>query len=199
MRACPPPRPCRDVIAALIRNHTWVTPTLVSYQPYAHGFDSASTHPELTKYVPGLVKGGWARRAANKSDSITVRKYFSIERTRELKESGVKLLAGSDMPQPFVYPGFSLHDELALLVKSGMTPLEALQTATLNPAEFLGMQGSLGAIEKGKTADLVLLDANPLDDIANTRRIAAVVANGRLFDRAALKALLQHVDSALRR
>ncbi len=201
MHACPGLRAsgCRNVMAALARNQTWVTPTLVSYQPYAHGFDSGSTHPELAKYVPGLVKGGWARRAANKSDSMTVRNYFSFQRTRELKESGVKLLAGTDMPQAFVYPGFSLHDELALLVKSGLTPLEALQTATINPAEFLGMQGSVGTIEKGKVADLVLLDANPLDDIANTRKIRVVITNGRLFDRLALTKLLQHVDSALKR
>lgn len=185
----------------LARNHTWVTPTLIKYQAAAHGFDSASTHPELAKYVPGLVKGGWVSRASSvtKGDTVTVRNYFSFELTRELKDAGVRLLAGTDTPQPFVYPGFSLHDELGLLVKTGLTPLEALQTATINPPEFFGMQGALGTVEKGMTADLVLLDANPLTDIANTRRISAVIANGRLFDRAALNKLLQHVDSALRR
>ena len=195
------PKKCQAVIATLARNHTWVTPVLVAYQPYAHSFDSASTHPELAKYVPGLVKGGWANRASSvsKSDSVMVHSYFSFDRTRELKAAGVKLLAGTDTPQPFVYPGFSLHDELQLLVKSGLTPLEALQTATYNPAEFFGMQTLLGTIEKGKLADLVLLDANPLQDISNSRRIAAVIANGRLFDRPALAQLLHHVDSALKR
>jgi hypothetical protein len=193
-------RKCHAVIATLARNKTWLTPVLVAYQPHAHSFDSASTHPELTKYVPGLVKGGWTgRAAASKSDSVTVRSYFSFDRTRELNAAGVKLLAGTDTPQPFVYPGFSLHDELKLLVKSGLTPLEALQTATYNPAEFFGMQSSLGTVEKGKIADLVLLDANPLQDISNSRRIAAVIANGRLFDRPALTQLLHHVDSALKR
>ena len=192
---------CRVVMETLARNHTWVTPTLVKYQPIAHGFDSASTHPELAKYVPGLVKGGWIHRASSvtRGDTMSVRNYFSFERTRELKDAGVRLLAGTDTPQPFVFPGFSLHDELSLLVKAGLTPLEALQAATINPAEFFGMQGALGAVEKGMTADLVLLDANPLTDIANTRRISAVIANGRVFDRAALNKLLQHVDSALRR
>jgi imidazolonepropionase-like amidohydrolase len=98
-----------------------------------------------------------------------------------------------------VFPGFSLHDELGLLVRAGLTPLEALQTATINPAEFFGMQGALGTVEQGKVADLVLLNANPLENIANTKRIAAVIANGRLFDRAALNALLQHVETALKR
>ena len=192
-------RKCQAVIATLARNRTWVTPTLVAYQAQAHSFDSTSTHAELSKYVPGLVKGGWRARvsAVPKSDSSMVRSYFSFDRTRQLNAAGVKLLAGTDAPQPFVYPGFSLHDELKLLVQSGLTPLEALQTATYNPAEFFGMQRSLGTIEKGKFADLVLLDANPLQDITNSRRIAAVIANGRLFDRPALAQLLHHVDSAL--
>ncbi|MDP9206561.1 MAG: amidohydrolase family protein [Gemmatimonadota bacterium] len=194
------PRKCRSVIATLARNHTWVTPTLVVYQPYAHAFDSASTHPELAKYVPGLIQGGWIRRSAGltPADSMVVRSYFSFDRTRDLKNAGVKLLAGTDMPQAFIYPGFSLHDELALLVRSGLTPLEALRTATYNAAEYLGALDSLGTVSEGKVADLVLLDADPLLDIRNTRRISAVIANGRLFDSAARAALLSHVERALR-
>lgn len=191
---------CRSVIRTLARNKTWVTPTLIVYQPYAHAFDSASTHPELAKYVPGIVKGGWLRRAGGvtPADSMVVRSYFSFDRTRDLKDAGVKLLAGTDMPQAFVYPGFSLHDELVLLVRSGLTPLEALRTATYNPAEYLGALDSLGSVSQGKVADLVLLDADPLLDIRNTRRVAAVIANGRLFDRAALAGLFSHVEQALK-
>jgi len=191
---------CRSVIATLARNHTRVTPTLVAYQPYAHGFDSAVTHPEWAKYVPGLVQGGWMRRAAGitHADSMTVRSYFSFDRTRDLKDAGVKLLAGTDMPQAFVYPGFSLHEELELLVRSGLTPLEALRTATYNPADFLGALDSLGTVAEGKMADLVLLDANPLTDIRNTRRISVVIANGRVYDAAARALLLKHVEDALK-
>jgi hypothetical protein len=190
---------CRSVIATLARNQTWVTPTLIVYQAYAHAFDSASTHRELAKYVPGIVKGGWARRAKGltPADSIVVRSYFSFDRTRELRDAGVKLLAGTDMPLPFVYPGFSLHEELALMVRSGLTPLEALRAATYNPADYLGALDSLGTVSQGKIADLVLLDADPLVDIRNTRRISAVIANGRLFDRAARAGLLAHVEKAL--
>jgi len=191
---------CSAVIETLARNRTWVTPTLIVYQPYTHGFDSASTHPEWAKYIPGIVQGGWMRRARalKPSDSMVVRSYYSFERTADLNKAGVKLLAGTDMPQPFVSPGFSLHEELQLLVRSGLTPVEALRTATYNPAEFLGALDSLGTVSKGKLADLVLLDANPLQDIRNTRRITAVVANGRLYDRAALDQLLRHVESALK-
>ena len=192
---------CRTVIATLARNHTWVTPTLVVYQPYARALDSASTHPEWTKYVPGVVEGGWRYRASlvSPTDSMVVRSFFSFDRTRDLRDAGVKLLAGTDMPQAFVYPGFSLHDELELLVKAGLTPLEALRSATYNPAEFLGALDSLGTITQGKVADLVLLDADPLTDIRNTRRISLVIANGRMFDTAARAQLLKHVETALKR
>lgn len=195
------PEKCRSVIATLARNHTWVTPTLVVYQPYAHALDSASTHPEWAKYVPGIVQGGWIRRARGltPADSLVAKSYFSFDRTNDLNKAGVKLLAGTDAPQPFVFPGFSLHEELALLVRSGLTPLEALRTATYNPAQFLGALDSLGTIEKGKVADLDLLDANPLSDIRNTRRIATVIANGRVYDRAALNQLLAKVEVALKR
>ena len=191
---------CRSVIATLARNHTWITPTLVVYQPYAHAFDSTVTHPEWAKYVPGLVQGGWMRRMAGvtPADSMVVRSYFSFDRTRDLRNAGVKLLAGTDMPQAFVYPGFSLHRELELLVRSGLTPLEALRAATYNPAEFLGALDSLGTIAQGKLADLILLDADPLTDIRNTRRISFVIANGRVFDAVARAQLLKHVETALK-
>lgn len=100
------------------------------------------------------------------------------------------MLAGTDCPNPYVYPGFSLHDELGLLVHSGLTPAEALRTATINPARFLGLTDSLGTVATGKVADLVLLDANPLGDIANTKRIRAVIQGGRLLNRKALDQLL---------
>lgn len=191
---------CRAVFATLARNHTWVTPTLVVYQPYAHSFDSASTHPERSKYVPGIVQGGWLQKAepAARPDSATVRSSFSLERTGALNKAGVGLLAGTDAPRAFIYPGFSLHDELSLLVSAGLTPAGALRTATYNPAAYLGSLDSLGTIEQGKIADLVLLDANPLVDIGNTRRISAVIANGRVFDSAARVALLNGVQAALK-
>jgi len=107
-----------------------------------------------------------------------------------MNRAGVPLLAGTDCPNPYVYPGFSLHDELGLLVRAGLTPAEALRTATINPARFLGVTDSLGSVATGKVADLVLLEANPLDDIANTKRIRAVIRGGRLLDRGALNQLL---------
>ena len=106
-------------------------------------------------------------------------------------------MAGTDTaPGVYVMPGFSLHDELANFVEAGLTPMESLQTATSNPAKFLGLQASFGSVTPGKIADLVLLSANPLDNIRNTQKISAVIANGRLFDRAALDEILKQVESA---
>src|SRR5207248_9715122 len=95
---------CRAVIATLARNHTWVTPTLVVYQPYAHAIDSATTHPEWAKYVPGIIQGGRIGRAHSLTlgDSMSMRSYFSFDRTGELNKAGVQLLTGTNAPQPFV-------------------------------------------------------------------------------------------------
>ena len=115
-------------------------------------------------------------------------KYFEL--IGAMRRAGVQFLAGTDTGNPYCFPGFSLHDELVLLVQAGLTPVDALRAAILNPAKFLGLEATLGTIGKGKLADLVLLDANPLDDIRNTQRIQAVVSNGRFQDLDALDKML---------
>ncbi len=113
-----------------------------------------------------------------------------------MHHAGVKFLAGTDPPIPYCLPGFSIHDELALFVKAGLTPMEALQTATCNPAEFLGRLNDLGTIEQGKIADLVLLESNPLLNIRNTQKIHAVVLNGRLMTKPLLQKMRAEVEVA---
>ncbi len=114
-----------------------------------------------------------------------------LELTGAMHKAGVPFMTGTDVPGAYTYPGFSLHDELALFVQNGFTPLEALQAATINPAKFLGLEKSLGTIEKGKSADLVLLDANPLNDIANTKKISAVIVSGRYLAKEKLQEMLR--------
>ena len=104
-------------------------------------------------------------------------------------------MAGTDAGNPYCFPGFSLHDELELFVQSGLTPLAALQTATLNPAKFLGRTGDLGTIEPGKLASLVLLRADPLSDIHNTTQIESVWLEGK-YDREALTQILDGIKTA---
>jgi imidazolonepropionase-like amidohydrolase len=114
-----------------------------------------------------------------------------VRNVAEMHRAGIPLMTGTDIGAPLLVPGFSMHDELALLVRdAGMSPLQALQSATLIPARVMRLAGETGTVQAGMRADLVLLDADPLADIGNTRRIRAVVANGRLLDRAALDALL---------
>jgi imidazolonepropionase-like amidohydrolase len=106
-----------------------------------------------------------------------------------MQRAGVHILTGTDAPLRNSPPGFGLHEEMALMARGGMSPFEVLRAATIEPAQYFGMLDSVGTVATGKLADLVLLDANPLQDIGNTRRISAVVANGRLFtasDRAKL-------------
>jgi imidazolonepropionase-like amidohydrolase len=116
---------------------------------------------------------------------------------REMHEAGMDILAGSDAAVINIYPGSSLHDEMALFVKYvGMTPAEALERATWRSARFLGLGDSIGTIERGKIADLVILDADPLADIANTRKIAGVVLRGVVYDRDGLARILRDVAAA---
>ena len=118
---------------------------------------------------------------------------------KRLRDAGVPFLAGTDTPAGVdVVPGFSLHQELQRFVDAGFTPLEALQTATLNPARFLDRLADFGTVEKGKIADLVLLDANPLEEIRNTRKISAVIAGGRFFSREQLDRMLADIETYAR-
>jgi imidazolonepropionase-like amidohydrolase len=119
----------------------------------------------------------------------------SLRIVGKMSTAGVPILAGTDTTAPFVFPGSSLHEELALLVRAGLTPMQALEAATKLPAEFLGKQQTQGTIEPDKIADLLLLDANPLDDIHNTQKIRAVILRGKLLDRSFLDELLTKEES----
>lgn len=119
---------------------------------------------------------------------------------RDLHDAGVMLLAGTQSSADAIgTPGLILHDELKVYVQAGLTPFEALKAATINPARFMGRARELGTIEAGKLADLVLLDADPLADIANTRKINAVIANGRYLSRQSLDELLTRAAEHARR
>jgi imidazolonepropionase-like amidohydrolase len=120
----------------------------------------------------------------------------TLEQIPVARRAGVSFVAGTDMWLPYVYPGFSTHDEMALFVQAGLSPLEALRAATVNPAKLLGLDSSTGSIREGNAADLVLLAADPLKDIANTKKIAAVILRGKLLRRADLDALLQAAEAA---
>lgn len=200
------PKRAETLFALLAKNQTWQCPTLV-WERGGNLIDQRDFAADAgAKYVPAYWKEVTWKRFTQQvehdfnTDDLATRKRFvekELEVVKTMHDSGIPFLAGTDTPPGvYIFPGFSLHEELQRFVAAGFTPMEALQTATLNPAKFLGIDDRLGTIEKGKLADLVLLDANPLDDIRNTQKITAVVANGRYFSRADLNKLLADVESA---
>ena len=137
------------------------------------------------KQIPADVRSGWQdpREDLRKSNPDQLERFrrdyqFHQRLVAMMQRYGVGLLAGTDTGDAYVLPGYALHDELASLVEAGLTPAQALRTATINPARFFNIEAQAGSIAKGQRADLVLLDANPLDDIRNTRKIAAVILRG---------------------
>jgi imidazolonepropionase-like amidohydrolase len=194
-------RKCRALFARFAKNGTWHTPTIALHRMLTFRGDEEFQKDSRLRYVPADEAQDWLKPVPGRFDPETRRARFRklLEAVGEMNRAGVSLLAGTDLGNPFLFPGFSLHDELELFVRAGLTPLQALQTATINPAKYLGMTSSLGTVERGKLADLVLLDANPLESIGNTQRISAVVANGRFFDRNALDALLAQAEAAANR
>ena len=182
----------------LKRNGTWQCPTLTVNRVIAFANDTSFTHDPRLKYMPRNLRASWGTVFhLTPEDFAYEKKEFAkeMEVVGAMQKSGVGILAGTDTLNPLCFPGFSLHDELGLLVQAGLSPMAALQAATLNPARFLGREKDLGTVEAGKFADLVLLDANPLDDIGNTKKIEAVFYRGQYFPRASLDQMLAKVEA----
>ncbi len=161
------------LFARMVRNDTWFVPTLVAY---FRGFVLWSSDPAaLPKRMAVHLK--------------------HIELVRAMHRAGVQIMAGSDFSDWALLPGFDLHDELAFLVQAGFTPMEAIQAATIKPATFLGKKDSLGTVETGKIADLVLIDADPIENINHTRMINSVILGGKLIPIAALRESFRKPES----
>ncbi|HMB91007.1 MAG TPA: amidohydrolase family protein [Rhodothermales bacterium] len=190
---------CRDLAATFVKHETWQVPTLVTNRGYAFMRELAEVGDDRLRYLPPRSYDDWIpednRFVSEVTDNDWATRAARFARELEIVglmvEEGVPFLTGSDTTNPWAFPGFGVHEELELFVEAGLTPLQALQTATLNPARFFDRTDELGTVAEGKLADLVLLDANPLDDIANTQQIRAVVADGRLYRRTDLDRILE--------
>ena len=190
------------LFARFIKNGTWMCPTLSVLRAQALIGDADFRDDPRMKYIPDFLKKqfwadayGWKEHTAE--DGARAGRVFQkqLELVGMMKRAGVRLIAGTDTANPYVFPGFSLHEELALLVQAGLTPMQALQSGTRDAAQYLGHLDSLGTIEKGKIADLVLLDANPLTEISNTRKINAVILGGKLISKQELDKMLAEVET----
>lgn len=180
------------VFQRFLKNHTAVTPAIATFESSLQGANPSAPKDPRNRYVAKSLRNFWEEHPTPPDKLKIQQKIFPqlVQVVRRLNTDGVMLLAGTDLAGPRI-PGFSLHNEISMLVKAGLTPLQALQTATWNPALALGRTNDFGSIDLGKYANLVVLNANPLEDISNLEGIFAVILNGKLFRRSDLDALLR--------
>lgn len=190
---------------ALAQNRTYLCPTLVTGYWVAYGDDVASKPDARQRFIDPKTLVYWqpSMNMLTKYRTPAYEEWVKAKYTKLLKQIprqqalGVQLLAGTDLTVPYTYPGSSVHDEIRLFASAGLTPLQALQTATRNPIQFFGLQSSLGSVDTGKQAELVLLDGNPLADLKNLDQIQAVITHGRILRKPELKALTLNAAGAV--
>jgi imidazolonepropionase-like amidohydrolase len=194
---------CRALAARLVANRTWLSPT---FMPGGGVRALSERNADLAKYVFAPLRARWMEQAAGAAAPASptpaeqelgkAAEALRLQIVSIMTSAGVPYVIGTDSGGAWRIPGRSLHEGLAEMVRAGLTPMQALQAATLSSARLLGREKEMGSVQPGKVADLVVLDANPIDQIANTRRINAVVVNGRLLDRQALDSMLEQLEAA---
>ncbi|HVR89690.1 MAG TPA: amidohydrolase family protein [Novosphingobium sp.] len=198
---------CRAFAAELAASDTWIVPTLTRLEAMNLG-NSAELrdNPDL-QYVPAASRQLWrevgidfdAKLSADQRQVLADLFAAQLKLTKLFDDAGVKMLAGTDFGGQWIVPGRSLHREFDLLSRSGVSPLHVLQMATLGPARFLGREASMGTVEAGRNADLVLLDGDPTLSAANLHKVAGVVRAGRYLSKQELRALSNEIAAKLRR
>lgn len=189
---------CKELAGEFVADGSWQVPTLIRLRTMGVADDPAYANDANLRFMPAATRQMWEQLAKQFSARISpdnraiYRRFFDLELkfTKLLEDSGVPMLSGSDTGgSQWVIPGFSLHQEFDLLAQAGLTPLQVLQIATWNGAKFLGREATMGSVEAGKNADLVLLDADPNADVANMHLIAGVVRGGVYYSPPALNRL----------
>lgn len=197
------PHKAQAIFSAMKDARTWYVPTHLTRWVDAYADTDAVRDDPLLRYLHPLLRWQWLEdidgTVANDPSPAareTYREFYrkGLELTGAAHRAGVKILAGSD----YIIAGADVHRELEQLVMAGLTPAEALATAIINPPAYFGLEQDYGEVAAGKVADLILLDADPLEDIRNTQRIEAVVFNGHLYDRQALDEIASHVEKQAR-
>ena len=193
-----------EAIERTLAAGTWNVPTLSLVEHLASDVPAEEmiAWPEM-RYMPQRVRDGWVeskRRFQARDDfqPAAARALVELRRelTRALHAAGAPIALGSDAPQFFNVPGFSIHHEMEMMVASGLTPYEVLATGTREPARYFGTPEAFGTVEPGRRADLILLEANPLDDVANVQRRAGVMVRGRWLPEADIQARLETIAQA---
>ncbi len=189
----------QKVLKILAKNNVYQIPTLSIMTLTTNRPFQNTAFLDSYKYLPSSIEEKWRAGAKTILDSPIQekrKKYtnWSHDIINKANQAGVKILAGTDAPIGFLTPGLSLHDELYLLSKSGLSNMEILESATSAPAAYFDLQAELGLIEKGMIADLLILDANPLEDIRNTQKINSVIKDGNILDRRTLDQMFAKLD-----
>jgi len=194
----------RDLAAELVAAGMWQVPTLIRIRTQMHGDDRMYRSDPNLRYVPAVMRTMWEELAQQFPTRLSPTARETLDRLFELlhklvkplKAAGVKMMAGSDSggSAGWAIPGFSLHQEFDLLAEAGLSPLEILQMTTLNGAEFLGREASMGSVAVGKDANLVLLNANPMETARNLHGVSAVVRAGTYLSADALSAMKQRTE-----
>jgi len=188
------------VLNALLKNGTWQVPTLALSTAFSERPFLRPAWQESFKYLPREVETKWIESIERitetpPSQADKDRVKWTENMVRKMNKKGITFMAGTDCPILFLPPGRSLHEELAKLVDYGLSPLQAIESATAHPAEYFDMQDELGFISEAMIADLLLLNANPLDDINNTLKLNTLIKDGKVYDRAALDDILSKLDN----
>jgi imidazolonepropionase-like amidohydrolase len=193
---------CRELAAQFVAAGIWQIPTLIRLRTMGRGDEPAYRDDPALRYMPRGTRQMWealAQQFAARIGAPTktmLSQLFDLQSNlvTQFKQAGVKMLAGSDLGGQWCIPGIGLHQEFSLLSQAGLSPLEILQMTTLNGAKFLGREASMGSVEKGKNADLVVLEADPLAGVENLKRIHAVVRAGTYHSSAMLDALKKKTE-----
>jgi imidazolonepropionase-like amidohydrolase len=185
------PQALQEVLGRLRDSGLTVCPTVVTFKVGVQTAQFQSGDFPFDEYISSTVLETWRALWSGQTDLPDAIWQSWAKMVCELNEAGVPLMAGTDLSVPGVIPGFSLHDELAIWQDAGIPAADVLRSATLVPAQFMGLGDRLGSLAEGKTASVVLLRANPLDDVRNAREIEGVFLHGRYFDRDALDRMLE--------
>jgi len=191
---------CGKLLKQLAKYDTWQIPTMTLNMLFKTPYYGDPEWQKTYQTLPAYVAASWlersikiAQRLAAPSERQNQRLQVTEWQTKMLKQivdANIPVMAGTDTPIFYLTPGFSLHPELQTLVEAGMTPMKVLESSTLAPAKYFGLENTQGSISKGMLADLVLLDADPLMDIRNSTKIVAVIKTGEFVDRSRLDELL---------
>jgi imidazolonepropionase-like amidohydrolase len=192
---------CRELVGHFVRNQTWQVPTLIRLRTMQFGDDPAYRNDPNLRFIPPRIRQLWQSLGEEFAARVTPEQHRILARlwaaqlalVRLFDQNGVPMMAGSDYGGGWEIAGYSLHQEFDLLREAGLSPLRILQLTTTEPARFLGREASMGTVEAGRNADLVLLAANPVASTANLHRIRGVVRGGRYFPRAELDAMIATV------